>query len=199
MAVKLFGSSDCLGKTLLQKDNTSEVNYIIAGVMKDIPSESSLRFDFIIPFSKFIAENTWAIETGASACQIWTLLNKESTADTINIKIRDIIRNQETTLNQELFLFPLREKVLYNYAGGKRVSGGAGLQYMIIAGIIGSSILLIACFNFINLAIAMNIRRYREAGIRKVMGAKKSTIILQHLGETFILIFISMLFATELV
>ena len=199
MAVKLFGSTDCLGKTLLQKDNTSEVGYKIAGVMKDIPSESSLRFDFIIPFSKFIAENTWAIETGASACQIWTLLNKESNADTINIKIRDIIKNQETTLNQELFLFPLREKVLYNYAGGKRVSGGAGLQYMIIAGILGFSILLIACFNFINLAIAMNIRRYREAGIRKVMGAKKSTIILQHLGETFILIFISLLFATELV
>ena len=199
MAVKLFGSADCLGKTLIQKNKETEVGYKIAGVLEDIPSESSLRFDFIIPFSKFIAENSQANEMGASACQIWTLLNKEANADTINIKIRDLIKTQETTLNQELFLFPLKDKILYNYAGGRRVWGGAGMQYLIIAGILGFSILLIACFNFINLAIAMNIRRYREAGIRKVMGAKKSTIILQYLGETLILILISLMFSIELV
>src|SRR4030042_5809425 len=199
MAVKLLGSSDCLGKTLIQKDNDTEAGYKIAGVLEDIPSESSLRFDFIIPFSKFITENSQANETGASACQIWALLNKETNADSINKKIRDLIKNQETTLNQELFLFPLKDKILYNYIGSRRVWGGAGMQYLIIAGILGFSILLIACFNFINLAIAMNIRRYREAGIRKVVGAKKSTIILQYLGETLILILISFMFATELV
>ena len=199
MAVKLFGSADCLGKTLIQKNKETEVGYKIAGVLEDIPSESFFRFDFIIPFSKFIAENSQANEMGASACQIWTLLNKEANADTINIKIRDLIKTQETTLNQELFLFPLKDKILYNYAGGRRVWGGAGMQYLIIAGILGFSILLIACFNFINLAIAMNIRRYREAGIRKVMGAKKSTIILQYLGETLILILISLMFSIELV
>lgn len=199
MAEKFFGSADCLGKTLIQKDNNNEVGYKIAGIMEDIPSESSFRFDFIIPFSKFIAENSWVNETGASACQIWALLNKEANPDTLNSKIRDLIKTHETTLNQELFLFPLKEKILYNYVGGRRVWGGGGMQYMIIAGSLGFSILLIACFNFINLAIAMNIRRYREAGIRKVVGAKKSTIILQYLGETFILILISLLFATELV
>ncbi len=199
MAVKLFGSADCLGKTLIQKDNSNEAGYKIAGVLEDIPSESFFRFDFIIPFSKFIAENSWANETGATACQIWALLNKEANADTINSKIRDLIKTRESTLNQELFLFPLKEKILYNYIGGRRVWGGAGMQYVIIAGTLGFSILLIACFNFINLAIAMNIRRYREAGIRKVVGAKKSTIILQYLGETFILILISLFFAVDLV
>jgi ABC-type antimicrobial peptide transport system permease subunit len=199
MADKLYGSADCLGKTLIQKDNNNEAGYKISGVLEDIPSESSLRFDFIIPFSKFNAENSWANGTGAAACQIWALLNKEADADTINSKIRDLIKTQETTLNQELFLFPLKEKTLYNYIGGRRVWGGGSMQYLIIAGCLGFSILLIACFNFINLAIAMNIRRYREAGIRKVVGAKKSTIVLQYLGETFILILISLLFATELV
>jgi ABC-type antimicrobial peptide transport system permease subunit len=196
MAMKLFGTADCLGKTLIQKDKINEVGYIIAGVLEDIPSESSFRFDFIIPFSKFIAENSWANEPGASACQIWALLNKDANADTLNKKIRDIIKTRETTLNQELFLFPLKEKTLYNYIGGRRVWGG--MQYVVIAGSLGFSILLIACFNFINLAIAMNIRRYREAGIRKVVGAKKSTIILQYMGETFILILISLLFASYL-
>ncbi|MCX6262361.1 MAG: ABC transporter permease [Bacteroidia bacterium] len=197
MAVKLFGSTDCIGKTLIQKENNNEAGYKIAGVLEDIPSESFFRFDFIIPFSKFIAENSWANETGAAACQIWALLNKEANVDIINRKIRDLIKTQETTLNQELFLFPLKEKTLYNYVGGRRIWGG--MQYVIIAGSLGFSILLIACFNFINLAIAMIIRRYREAGIRKVVGAKKSTIILQYVGETFILILLSLLFAAYLV
>ena len=199
MAFKLFGSADCLGKTLICNDKNNEVGYKISGIIKDIPSESSFRFDFIVPFSKFLAENIWANETGASASQIWVLLHKNADAESINGKIRDLIKTQESTLNQELFLFPLKEKILYNYVGGRRVWGGAGMQYLIIAGILGFSILLIACFNFINLAIAMNIRRYREAGIRKVVGAKKSTIILQYLGETFILILICLFFAAELV
>jgi putative ABC transport system permease protein len=199
MALKLFGSVDCLGKTLIQKDNNIETGYKVSGVLKDIPSESSLKFDFVIPFSKFLAENSRANETGASVSQVWALLNKNANAGSVNGKLKDLIRTKETTLNQELFLFPLKDKVLYNYIGGRRVWSGGGMQYVIIAGVLGFSILLIACFNFINLAIAMNIRRYREAGIRKVVGAKKSTIILQYLGETFLLILISLLFATQLV
>jgi len=199
MAVKLTGSINCLGKVLITKDKENEVGYKIAGVFEDIPSESSLRFDFVIPFSKFISENSKANETGASACQIWAQLIKEASKDSINNKIKGLIKDQETTLNQELFLFPLKDKTLYNYTGGRRTSGGAGMQYLIITGILGFSILLIACFNYINLAIAMNIRRYREAGIRKVVGAKKSSIILQYLGETLTIVIISLLFASALV
>jgi putative ABC transport system permease protein len=199
MAIKFFGTADCLGKTLINKENGRETGYKISGILKDVPSESSIRFEFVIPFSKFLAENNTANETGASACQVWVLLNKEANPDAINLKIRDLIKIQETTLNQELFLFPLKEKTLYNYAGGRRETGGGGIQYLIIAGCLGSSILLIACFNYINLAIAMNIRRYREAGIRKVMGAQKSTIVFQYLGETFLHIVISLLFSVMLV
>jgi putative ABC transport system permease protein len=197
MAVRHFGSTDCLGKTLINKDGNTETGYKISGVFKDVPSGSSFSFDFIIPFSKFLAENVKATESGASACQIWVLLNKNESAGNINGKIKDVIKTQEATLNQELFLFPLKEKVLYNYIGGRRVWGG--MQYVVIAGVLGFSILLIACFNYINLAIAMNIKRYREAGIRKVVGANKSSIILQYLGETFILILICLIFSADLV
>ena len=67
------------------------------------------------------------------------------------------------------------------------------MQNIVIIGTIGFAILLIACFNFINLAIALNFRRYREAGIKKVAGSDKSTIVLQFLGETFIITLISLL------
>jgi ABC-type antimicrobial peptide transport system permease subunit len=197
LAIKFFGSTDCLGKTLIYDNNNNEVGYKISGVLKDIPLTSSFNFDFIIPFSKILAEDIMASEEGASSCQTWALLNKEAIAGDINSKIRNLINTQEATLNQELFLFPLKDKTLYRYEGGKRAWGG--MQYVIITGCLGFSILLIACFNFINLAIAMNIRRYREAGIRKVVGAKKSTIIIQYLGETLIFVLISLMLASELV
>jgi hypothetical protein len=69
------------------------------------------------------------------------------------------------------------------------------MQNIVIIGTIGFFILLIACFNFINLSIAMNFRRYREAGIKKVSGAGKSTILFYFLGETFIITLTSLLTA----
>ena len=58
---------------------------------------------------------------------------------------------------------------------------------------------MIACFNFINLAIALNFRRYREAGIKKIAGSGKSAIVIQFLGETFIITLISLVSAVILV
>lgn len=73
------------------------------------------------------------------------------------------------------------------------------MQNLVIVGTIGFAILLIACFNFINLAIALNIRRYREAGIKKVSGSSKSGIVIQFFGETFIITLISLISAIVLV
>ena len=192
-ALKLFETTDCMGKTVtLKNDNKQEV-FTISGVLGNVPSQSTLQFDIVIPFSKFLITDSWASETGASANQIWVLFKENVNINTVKSKIRDLIKSQETTLNQQLFLLPLKEKNLYSYAGENRV--WKEMRNVVIVGSIGFAILLIACFNFINLAIALNIKRYREVGIKKVAGATKSNIIIQFLGETFILIFISMLSA----
>jgi len=197
MAMKFFESTDCVGKTLILKNGTAQEAYKIADVLKRIPTQSLLQFDFVIPFSKFLAQNSWANETGATANQIWVQLKDNVDNGFVGSKIKNLIKNQETTLNQELFLFPLKEKILYSYASGKRV--WREMQYVVIVGCIGFAILLIACFNFINLAIALNIRRYREVGIKKVVGSNKSSIIMQFLGETFLLTLISLFIAILLV
>lgn len=197
MAARFFSSADCIGKTLIQKDDRGETAYKISGIIRDISPESSINFNFVIPFSKYLSENPSTLDKGANSTMIWALLSKNAEAGKVNDKIRELISTQEATMGQELFLFPLKEKVLYAYAGGRRVWGS--MQYVIITGALGFSILLIACFNFINLAIAINVRRYREAGIRKVVGARRSNIILQYLGETSLLVLVSLFFASELV
>jgi putative ABC transport system permease protein len=197
MATKFFESTDCVGKTLILKDGSRNEAYKVAGVFQKIPSQSIMQFDFVIPFSKFLTDNSWALETGATANQTWILLKNNVGSKFVENKIKNLIKNQETTLNQELFLFPLKEQILYSYAGGKKV--WKEMQNIVIIGAIGFAILLIACFNFINLAIALNFRRYREAGIKKVAGSDKSTIVIQYLGETFIITLISLLSAIILV
>jgi putative ABC transport system permease protein len=197
MALKFFKKSDCAGETLILKDGNRNEAYKVAGVFRDVPRQSTLRFDFVIPFSKFLTDNSWVRETGATANMTWALLRSNIDMKIVENKIKNLIKNQETTLNQELFLFPLKDQILYSYAGGKKV--WKEMQNVVIIGSIGFAILLIACFNFINLAIALNFRRYREAGIRKVAGSDKLTIIFQFLGETFIITMISLLFAIVLV
>ncbi|HEX2920056.1 MAG TPA: FtsX-like permease family protein [Bacteroidales bacterium] len=196
MALKFFKTTDCLGKTLIVKNDSGEEAFVISGILKDIPEKSSIRFDFIIPFSTFLSANPQALNPDASSTTIWALLNKNNEKDVANAKIQKLISSQEATLNQELFLFPLKEQVLYDYAGGKRVWDD--MRQVVILGVIGFAILLIACFNFINLTIAMNIKRYKEVGIKKVLGAQKSTIVIHQLGEAFLIVFLSMVTAIDL-
>ncbi len=197
MAKTFFESSDCVGKMLVLNDGEKQDAFKVTGVLRNLPTQSTLQFDFVIPFSKFLADNSWASKTGANSNQLWVMLKDKVDRKSVDKKIKDLIKNQETTLNQELFLFPLKEKTLYSYAGGQRV--WTGMKFVVIVGCVGLAILLIACFNFINLAMALNMKRYREAGIKKVAGSKKSTLIVQFLGETFILTFLSLLFAIIIV
>jgi ABC-type antimicrobial peptide transport system permease subunit len=194
MALKFFGNKECTGKTLIiKKEEGGTKSLRISGTFNDVPASSSLQFDFAIPFSQFLSDNGWALEDGATSNQTWALLEENADYRHVEDKIRSIIKNDETTLNQELFLFPLKDKVLYSYAGGRRV--WKEIQNVIIAGSIGLVILLIACFNFINLAIAMNFGRYKETGIKKTAGASKSSIIIQFLGETMVITFASLIVA----
>jgi putative ABC transport system permease protein len=193
MAMKFFKTTDCLGKTIILKENGNQEAFNITGVIEKVREKSFLNFDFIIPFSHFLAENRGAGDPGATSNSTWVMLNSKTSKEIVNGKIRDLIKNQEATLNQELFLFPLGEKILYSYANGKRV--WAEMQIVVLVGIIAFAILLIACFNFINLAIAMNIKRYHEAGIKKISGSGKTAIIMQYLGESLIITIISFLCA----
>lgn len=197
MAQKLFGSADCVGKTLVAGKDSEQETFTVSAVLDDIPSLSYLQFDFIIPFQRLITENKQALEPGSSSSMIWTLLHKDADLKNINERVKNLISEQETTKNQELFFFPLSEKILYSYSGGRRV--WKEMQYIVILGCIGFAILLIACFNYINLSIALNIRRYREAGIRKVAGAQKFSIVAHHLGETTLLTLLCLITSIDLV
>jgi putative ABC transport system permease protein len=117
MAVKFFESTECVGKSLVLKDNNKQEAYTISGVFRKVPAQSLLQFDFVIPFTRFLADNPSAIETGATANMTWVVLKDNIDHNLVNSKIKKLIENQEANLNQELFLFPLKDKILYRYTG----------------------------------------------------------------------------------
>lgn len=193
LATKLFGTTDCTGKSVALKDGQNLKSYNVTGVFQNVSGKSVMEFDFILPFSSFLASDKSALAIGATACRIWALLGESADKDRVDKKIKNLIKDGEPTLNQDIFLFPLGEKILYSYANGKRV--WRQMQYIVIVGCIGFAILLIACFNFINLSVAMNIKRYKEAGIKKVTGAGRSAIVFQYLSETLFISLVSLVIA----
>ena len=197
MAMKFFGNVNCIGKIVQLKEGDKLQAFHVTAVFHKVPGQSTLQFEFVIPFERFLADNPWASETGSAANETWIVLKNNTDPKKFEAKIKNLIIKQESTLNQELMLFPLSDKLLYRYAGGQRVWGE--MQTVVIVGAIGFAILLIACFNFINLSIALNIRRNREAGIKKVFGSGKPAIVLQFLGETFIVTLVSLVSACMLV
>ncbi|MFN8133967.1 MAG: ABC transporter permease [Bacteroidales bacterium] len=198
MAMKFFGNVNCIGKIVQLKEGDKLQAFHVTAVFHKVPGQSTLQFEFVIPFERFLADNPWASETGSDANETWIVLKNNTDPKKFEAKIKNLIIKQESTLNQELMLFPLSDKLLYRYAGGQRVWGE--MQTVVIVGAIGFAILLIACFNFINLSIRTPSQtKPHEAGIKKVFGSGKPAIVLQFLGETFIVTLVSLVSACMLV
>jgi putative ABC transport system permease protein len=186
IASKYFPDEEPMGK-LLKIDN--EYDYLITGVIKNIPPNSRFQFNMAVPQKKATHDLPWSAMSTITYIQ----LIPEVTADEFNRKIGDFIQNQivEEDLQIQLFLEPLEELHLSRYAGSLR-------QTLYMYSICALAILLIACVNFINLSTACSAGRAKEIGIRKVVGAFRNNVVFQFLGESMLLSFISLFAALVL-
>src|ERR1035437_1342549 len=194
MAKKFFDNSNCVGKTLILKNDHNLDNFQVTGVMKDVPDQSTLKFDFIIPFSRFLADYGKANELTSESNTTWLLLKPNIDVQQMNSRINKIIDKEIVVKNKKYFLFPLKDKHLYNYINGQKNNFGSIIDVLSFS-IIAILILLIACFNFMNLAIALTAKRYGEAGVKRTLGSARKNIIFQFLGESMIISLISLCFA----
>ena len=196
-AKSLFGDAAPMGK-IIRVDNSYDA--VVTGVLKDIPANSSLQFDFIVPFSHAVQteaglrqelgnwrNNSWqtfvSLRPGVSYAQVEPVLSglfKDH--DPVDYKI----------YKSSAFLHPLEDWHLYSeFREG--VEAGGFIDYIRMFGIIGSLVLLIACINFMNLSTARSERRAREVGVRKAIGSKRSDLIVQFLCESFTITFLAFL------
>ena len=187
LADKYFKGLDPVGK-MIRIDNTD--NVMVTGVLDEIPKSSSLTFDFLMSFEQWRKKNDWAKDWGNNGPRCYVMLAPNTSVDKVNAKIKNYIKTKNKESNVNLFLQNYGESYLYSdWENGKQ--NGGRIEYVKIFSIVGIIILIIACINFMNLATARSLRRAREIGVRKVVGAGKRQLIGQFIGESLFVSFLA--------
>ncbi len=180
MAEKYFGSEDPIGKVLRLEN---QFDLIVKGVMADLPSNSHLQFDFVMPFVLLEWGGQRLDQWGNNSYYTYVELTEAADPVAVNEKIRDFIGKHNTGSTTSLHLQKLSSIHLDpDYIAD--IAGHGDIRYIIIFSLTAFLVLVIACINFMNLATARSGNRAREVGMRKVTGAYRTDILRQFLSES---------------
>ena len=190
-AIALFGSKDPMNK-MIRLDNQQELK--VTGVLADVPGNSSLQFNYLMPFSFYVQTQEWIRENmqnwGLNPIQTFVSLQPGANRSEVNARLSEVVKQYDPqgyrSEHTELFLHALKDWHLYSDFANGRQSGGF-IEFVRMFSLIGIVVLIIACINFVNLSTAKSERRAREVGVRKAIGSLRRDILVQFLVEAFVI------------
>ena len=195
MANNFFGTTNVIGKTL-KVDNKDD--YIISGVIKDLPENVSFKFDWLSPFKIYEDQNKWLQYWGNNGVVTYVETQPHANVEQINKKLYGYIQTKQKEANAKMSIYPMNRWRMYDsFDNGKEIAGR--IKYVNLFSLIAWIILIIACINFMNLSTARSEQRAREVGVRKVMGAGKAKLISQFIGESIFTSVLAALFAVGII
>jgi putative ABC transport system permease protein len=214
-AKKQFGTTDAVGKMIMLKDDSVFVAHKVTAVAKKCPQNSSIKFDVLLPIreSKEDASNSknWfnfflntfvVFDPHTNVHAVESKMNKFYSQDSrdaitsLRAKFGDDVDNWKSIYLLQPFLDMHMSTKLPAQNG---LSDSSNPMYSYILSGIALFVLLIACINFVNLTVARSVKRAKEIGIRKVVGGDRRQLIIQFLGESFLLCIIAFALAIGLV
>jgi putative ABC transport system permease protein len=211
-AKKYFATTDAVGKVLMVKEDTTFVPYKVTAVAKRCPQNSSLQFDVLLPFKESVEDATNTANWFSSFLTTYVVLNDKANLQTVENQMQDFFIKDATPTYEALakkfgftdaklgttyFLQPFVDMHLSTDLPANDAASNPIYSYLLSG--IALFVLLIACINFVNLSAARSVRRSKEVGIRKVIGGNRKQLIVQFLGESFLLSTIAFLLAIFLV
>jgi len=199
LASRLFGNEDPVGKTIMKDKSSFKVTAVFVGNTK-----FHLSFNYIIPVA--------AAQLPADRMQSWgwqqfynyVKLKPGANVKTLEARFQAIAkeRGTATSKGQPYNLIPHFQQLsrihLYSSNFKFELPGKGNITYVRALTIIAIFILLIACFNFINLATAKAMQRGKEVGVRRAIGALRKQLMMQFIGETVLMLFLSISLAVAL-
>ncbi len=201
-AIKYFGNADnALDKTIYIDNNNKETGLTIAGILKNIPANSHLQFDVLLPIALY--DNSPAASWNNFDAYVYFQLNDavattSSSLGNIQKQMNDILKSNNKDIQAALSVQPLTSIHLHSdYM--LDVPGQGNSQYVNIFALIAVFIIVIACINFMNLSTAISGHRAKEIGLKKSIGALRSQLIVQFISESLLISFISLLFSVLVV
>jgi putative ABC transport system permease protein len=198
MADKYFGENhdSVIGKTLKITGGFTSENFKITGVLKDVPANSHIKFNFLLPMEKVLKTDQYTREGAAWGWTnffIYAELTQQATEALVETKIADLMHTyngddlETSSVKQVLSLEPILDvhlrSTIDNEDGDRARGESINSVYFLV--LIATFIMIIAWINFINLSTAKASERGSEIGIKKAMGALKPQLIVQFLTESF--------------
>ncbi|MEP6733901.1 MAG: ABC transporter permease [Chryseolinea sp.] len=192
MAKKYFGSENAIGKVLLLNTKSS---FTVTGVLKNIPKNSTIQFEYLLPFQFFWDENkSWLDQWGNNNIRTFVMLKNGVNTVDFGAKFKHEVKEHNKETNVELFVQPVGEFYLYGeFENG--VQSGGRIENVRVFFIVAVFVLAIACINFMNLSTAQATKRAKEVGLRKVIGAMPGQLFRQFMGESFVTVGLGALIA----
>ena len=191
-ARKYFGDENPIGKTLTIKFYDKQYDFAVSGIAESPPDNSSLTFNFVINFTKEYSSSASRDLGDWDIMMFGTFIRIDSRKGATEVQGKldafvDRYEQRYKKYNLSIELLPLVDYHLSNQSISSCLNPPSAPIYSYILLSIALAILLIACFNFINLTMGMASTRIREIGMRTALGAYRSDILRQFWGETFVL------------
>lgn len=191
VANTFFGSENPIGKVM----RVDRADVKVTGVYEDLPPNTSLTdLKFILPWSLYLSQNTWISEMrepwGSNFTRTFAMIAEQADMETVSRKIKDVKLNKvsegEKRYNPQVFLHPMSKWRLYsNFKDGINIGGR--IDTLLLVGLIGGFVLILACINFMNLSTARSEKRAKEVGIRKSIGSVRMQLITQFFSESIVI------------
>jgi putative ABC transport system permease protein len=200
MAEDFYGSPQAAIGRSIRFDNRED--FTISAVFENVPESSSDKFDYLINWHSFLEDNSWAKEWGNNGPK--TLIELRSDADPALVEkklthfLDDLNKEQSAGFRVQLGMQRFGSIYLHSEFKNGKLSGGR-IEYVRLFSLVAIFILLIACINFMNLTTARSVKRAKEIGIRKVVGAIRPVLMRQFIGEAVLLSFLAVLVSIVLV
>jgi putative ABC transport system permease protein len=199
IAIRHFGNDDPLNRTLLFESDGVFIPYTVTGVSKRCPQNSSIQFDVVMPLKEAHDDLAWVNVSYST----FVKLNERSDIKAVSSKMQKVFEAESKEVMEQVRSYGFTQSFYHqlqpfadihlsqDFKAEAGLTNASSSIYSYILSGIAVFILTIACINFINLTIARSAKRAKEIGIRKVVGGGRQQLIIQFLGESFLLCLLS--------